>query len=533
MTTAHPESAPRAADDADAGFAATVAEDLADADDPEALPGGVPADERPLQSLPTIGHVGRYALKYQIGSGGLGTVYAALDPLLSRPIAVKTLNVGASVEQRDALESQLLAEARAAAGLNHPHIVTVYDAGLSEQGVYIAMERLQGRDLRQLLADGWRPEPEQAARIARRVADALAYAHSRGVIHCDVKPANIFMIGRTQPKVLDFGIARVAQQQGQAEPPVDISSGASVPPPEFGSPFYAAPEQLRGEPVDLRCDVYGVGIVLYEMLTGRRAFEGHSLEAIRRAVLEGDVPPVNTVNREVDAALSGIVARAMARDPAQRYRSARQLMRALRNWLEEDGSQQAAKPLAGSSWPWVALASVGLAAAGMFWGLGTGAFSSGKEASPVAIATTVVPVAPAMATVPADVKPAAGVSTATDAASQPAVVARAAAPAKRMAVAAADTARARERRAPREVAAVPVATPPAPAMPGVVNLAVSPWGQIEVDGVASGTTPPLSRLSLPAGTHRVVIRNTDFPPFSATVLVDEDKPVTLRHRFGS
>jgi hypothetical protein len=529
MTTAHPERASRVVAESDDDFAATVAEDLSDGDDPEALPGGVPADERPLQSLPTIGHVGRYALKYQIGGGGLGTVYAALDPLLSRPIAVKTLHVGATAEQREALESQLLAEARAAAGLNHPHIVTVYDAGLSEQGVYIAMERLQGRDLRQLLADGWRPEPEQAVRIAKRVADALAYAHSRGVIHCDIKPANIFMIGRTQPKVLDFGIARVAQQQGQSEPPVDIPAGLSVPPPELGSPYYVAPEQSRGQPVDLRCDVYGVGVVLYELLTGRRAFEGHSLEAIRRAVLEAEVPPVHLVNRDVDQALSRIVARAMARDPAQRYRSARQLMRALRNWLEEDGSQRAAAPLAGSSWPWAALAGVGLAAAGVFWVLGSGALSLGTEAPPPASAATAGSAAPAVAAaVPAEATPAAATAAVGDAAPL-----ATAAPAKPVAVTANNAARARERRPARDAAAAPAAIAAAAPTTGVVNLAVSPWGQVEVDGVVSGTTPPLSRLSLPAGTHRIVIRNEDFPPFAATVTVDEDKPVTLRHRFGT
>ncbi len=326
MTVPFPDPPARREEASGDAFAATVAEELPDSGDPEALPGAIPVDDRSLQSLPTIGHVGRYALKYELGAGGLGTVYAALDPLLSRPIAVKTLHVDAIAEQRDALETRLLAEARAAAGLNHPHIVTVFDAGLSEQGVYIAMERLQGRDLRHLLADGWRPEPAQAARIAMRIADALAYAHGHGVIHCDIKPANIYMIGRTQPKVLDFGIARVAHQQGQPAAdavPVDLQAGmslpgnphgdprdaqhegapTSVPAVEFGSPYYVSPEQQRGEPLDLRCDVYGVGVVLYELLTGQRAFQGRTLESIRHAVLEGEVPMAHVVNRNVNGEL--------------------------------------------------------------------------------------------------------------------------------------------------------------------------------------------------------------------------------------
>ena len=521
----------------DDAFAVTIAEELPDTDDPEALPGAIPVDDRPLQTLPTIGHVGRYALKYQLGAGGLGTVYAALDPLLSRPIAVKTLHVDAVAAQREALESRLLAEARAAAGLNHPHIVTVYDAGLSEQGVYIAMERLQGRDLRDLLADGWRPEPVQAARIAKRIADALAYAHGHGVIHCDIKPANIYMIGRTQPKLLDFGIARVAQQQGQPDGvPVpftagDSLGGTSLPPAELGSPYYVAPEQLRGEPLDLRCDVYGVGVVLYELLTGRRAFEGRSLEGIRQAVLRADVPTASSVNRNVNAGLSAIVARAMARNPAQRYRSARQLARSLRSWLEEEASQQAAAPLGRSNWAWSVFAGLGLAAAAAFGWLSLG----DRNGTPPPEARLAK--APAIAAVPAAVAAVpSGALAASDASAVVAAApANAAAVVKSAKTEAAETSRARERRAARELAAAPPAVAAAVVVvaQGVVQLAISPWGQVEVNGVAAGTTPPLSRLTLPAGKHQVVVRNDEFPPFSVTVTVDEDKPVTLRHRFGS
>lgn len=522
-------------DNADDAFAVTIAEELPDTDDPEALPGAIPVDDRPLQTLPTIGHVGRYALKYQLGAGGLGTVYAALDPLLSRPIAVKTLHVDAVAEQREALEARLLAEARAAAGLNHPHIVTVYDAGLAEQGVYIAMERLQGRDLRDLLADGWRPEPVQAARIAKRIADALAYAHGHGVIHCDIKPANIYMIGRTQPKLLDFGIARVAQQQGQPDGAAvpfaagDSLGGTSLPPSELGSPYYVAPEQLRGEPLDLRCDVYGVGVVLYELLTGRRAFEGRSLEGIRKAVLKADVPTAASVNRNVNAALSAIVARAMARNPAQRYRSARQFARALRGWLEEEASRQAAAPLGRANWAWSVFAGLGLATAAVFgWlSLGEGNSRPPPEARQAP--------APAVADVPAAAAAVPGVAASEPGANIAAAPASAAAVVKSAKIETAETSRARERRAARELAAAPPAVAAAvpPVTQGVVQLAISPWGQVEVNGVAAGITPPLSRLTLPAGKHQVVVRNDEFPPLSVTVTVDEDKPVTLRHRFGS
>jgi len=191
--------------------------------------------------MATIGHIGRYALKYRIGEGGLGTVYAAHDPLLSRLIAIKTLNLQIAADQRPAFNARFLNEARAAGGLSHPNIVTVFDAGVSDDNAYIAMELLKGRDLRQLRQEGWRPSPMQSALIVRRVADALAYAHSKGVVHRDIKPANIFMVGRTQPRVLDFGIARVAHQH-------DAHSGEDI---AAGSPYYMSPEQVRQEPGDM------------------------------------------------------------------------------------------------------------------------------------------------------------------------------------------------------------------------------------------------------------------------------------------
>lgn len=296
----------------------------------------VPLDllPEPNQAEPTIGHVGRYALKQRLGEGGLSRVYTAWDPILSRNLAIKTLELGAVGTVRDTLNAMILNEARAVAGLSHPNIVTVFDAGLSERGVYIAMEQLPGQDLRSMLVDGWRPDPLRTAKLVRRIADALAYAHAKGVIHCDIKPANIFMVDRRKPKVLDFGIARVAHQPG-----APMLEGLIT-----GTPHYLAPEQIRGGPVDERCDVYSLGVVMYEMLTGRKAFGGTSLTSITQAVLDGNPVPAHALVPGLPAELSQIATRAMARDPAQRFASARELSLAIRAWQAQFAPASAAAP---------------------------------------------------------------------------------------------------------------------------------------------------------------------------------------------
>jgi serine/threonine-protein kinase len=522
----------------DASFAATVVEELfTDGEEGDSVP-PVDAGEDTLQSLPTLSQAGRYELKHQLGSGGLGAVYAAIDPLLSRSIAVKMLHVADhDSDEQSALAARLLAEARAAAGLAHPNIVTVYDAGLATEGVYIAMERLQGKDLRHLLTDGWRPDTVQAARIAKRLADALAYAHGKGVVHCDVKPANIFMVGRTQPKVLDFGIARVTRlRTPRAGDPaaVDIDTGSlGAAPAELGSPYYVSPEQLRGEELDARADVYGVGVVLYEMLGGQRAFAGDSLDAIRSAVLDGPVTPLHQLNSKVDKALSDLVARAMARKPGDRFRSARQLSRALRTWISEEtnGLGHRSSRRVGSVWTYAAAATLSVGVGASAWLLTPR--SDAPPALVVAAATPVaMPAAAAVAAVPASAAPALVVAAVTatpvvEAPAPPVVVAadKPRSPAPRVVK--------KDKPAPPKAAPAPVVAEPAPAaaQPGVVQLAVVPWGQVEVDGRAMGITPPLSRLTLPAGQHQIVVRNGDFPAYSASVTVSDEKPVTVRHRF--
>jgi hypothetical protein len=483
--------------------------------------------ERPIEQWPTIGHIGRYALKYQLGQGGLGTVYAAHDPLLSRAIAIKTLHLALPEQQREAINAGLLNEARAAAALSHPHIVTVFDAGLSEQGVYIAMELLKGRDLRQLKQDGWGTTPAQAALIVRRVADALAYAHNKGIVHRDVKPANIFMVGRTQPRVLDFGIARVADRHDAL--PDDVVAG---------SPYYMAPEQLRRAPTDRRTDVFSLGVVLYELLTQQRPFQGQTLQEISDAVLHHEPPLAHEVNPEVPPALSMICAQAMAKNPEQRTRSARALSRELRHWLDEHPDEAAAargSPRAPAvfakqralRWTFGALALAGLAAA--LW-----SFSENMHQAPTV--ATAAPAVPAVAIAPVAAPVAAPASSnAATSADSVQMAGTVAVPLAVVAPAAASARPAKSTRArPRtgKPATPASATTAAPAASGLVRLAITPWGQVDVDGAPAGVAPPLSQLSLSEGRHQITVRNADFPAFSTTVNVSADQAVVVRHRFG-
>jgi len=552
----------------------------------------------------TIGHIGRYALKHKLGQGGLGTVYAAYDQLLSRLIAVKTLHVEVGSDQRTAFNALFLREARAAARLSHPQIVTVFDAGISDDRAYIAMELLKGRDLRQLRQEGWRPTPAQAALIVRRVADALAYAHGKGVVHRDIKPANIFMTGRTQPRVLDFGIARLAHERDAGNQ--DVAAG---------SPHYMAPEQARHQNVDRRADVFSLGVVLYELLADTKPFRGATLAEITTAVLEHEPPLANVIDPAVPEGLAAIAARAMAKDPARRYRSASALGRELRHWLEEHAASDESEPAPAPSRMGLLLAPAALVGAGAalasaVWffvparGLGDGLFASTTQATtnepPIptasAAALTAHPspavITPGLVPSPATARASMPDTTVTAATTSTAPVARpgsidlAAAPLSSEALLAAtlgavplpmapspsstaDTrtpaavsvpearpARARDMGARRaEAAREPSsrraesardartrdgksATAGAPAegaavVTGVVRLAVSPWGRIDVDGTPAGVAPPLTQLSLPQGRHRITVSNEDFPPFSAWIDVTADQPVSLKHRFGS
>jgi eukaryotic-like serine/threonine-protein kinase len=254
----------------------------------------------------------RYRLREPIASGGMGHIYRALDERLDREVAIKVLDPDPSAAEPSILE------ARATARLAHPGLVQVFDVG-SEDGLeYIVMELVPGRSLRELLAARRRLTPAETVSIGAQLADALAYVHRQGLVHCDVKPRNVMLTPDGTVKLLDFGIAE------------GTDSTRTLPLGEVrGSAAYISPEQARGERPDARSDIYALGILLYELLAGHPPFTGPDVHTVVVQRLVADPPRLRPSNPQVPGALEQVVLTALARDPAARYQSASDLSDAL------------------------------------------------------------------------------------------------------------------------------------------------------------------------------------------------------------
>ncbi|HEX2192783.1 MAG TPA: Stk1 family PASTA domain-containing Ser/Thr kinase [Acidimicrobiales bacterium] len=262
---------------------------------------------------------GRYKVVRHLARGGMAEVYLAHDQLLDRRVAVKVLFP--ELAEDASFVERFRREARAAAGLNHHNIVSVYDFGEDDGSYYIVMEYVDGRTLRDIIRSEGPLEPVQAAEVGAEIAAALAVAHQHGVIHRDVKPGNVLIAGWGPPgnssvvKVADFGIARAGN------PRESLTMTGAV----MGTATYLSPEQAQGHPIDHRSDLYSLGVVLYEMLAGRPPFSADSPVAIAYQHLSEDPVPPSTHNPDVPAALDAVVLRAMDKDPDGRYASAEQL----------------------------------------------------------------------------------------------------------------------------------------------------------------------------------------------------------------
>jgi serine/threonine-protein kinase len=261
--------------------------------------------------------VGRYELLERIGKGGMGVVYKARDTVIGRMVAVKMLV--SDIDISDETRERFFREARSAGQLAHRNIITIYDFGEENGRAYIVMELLTGESLSARLARGERPALEEQVEIMARIAEGLAFAHARGIVHRDVKPANLFLTADGQVKILDFGVARIAASKL-------TRSGLVV-----GTPDYMSPEQVMGKVVDERSDVFSAGAVFYQLLSGARPFGARALPQILHKVVAETPEPLSD---HVPPELSAIVMKALEKDPAQRYPRMIDLLASLTRFLQ-------------------------------------------------------------------------------------------------------------------------------------------------------------------------------------------------------
>ncbi|HWF91560.1 MAG TPA: serine/threonine-protein kinase [Terriglobales bacterium] len=265
--------------------------------------------------------VGRYEILAEIGRGAMGIVYQARDPRIDRTVALKTISLsGQDLEEEKEYRERFVLEAQAVGRLSHPGIITIFDAGEDPEThePFIAMEYVQGQSLHSML--GHRQEKmtlEASLQIAQEIAEALDYAHEQGVVHRDIKPANILITPEGHAKIADFGIAKLNQAQ------------TTLPGEVLGSPAYMAPEQLRGDGVDPRSDLFSAGVILYNMLTGFRPFQGDSATTICYKVVNRKPIFVSAFDASFPPELDRIVSKAIAKNPEERFQSGREMAEAI------------------------------------------------------------------------------------------------------------------------------------------------------------------------------------------------------------
>lgn len=476
--------------------------------------------EATAQPVAALERLGRYEILGKLGQGAMGVVYKARDPLIERILAIKTVNLaGLSRDEADSYEQRFYREAKSAGRLNHPNIVTIHDVGRSDGLAYIAMEFLEGGSLREIIDSGVVLPPDKTVKIAYQIAKGLAFAHQNDVVHRDVKPANIMVLKNGAVKIMDFGVALL--------PTGSLTMAGTA----FGSPKYMSPEQVVGRQVDGRSDIFSLGAVLYELLTGVPPYQGEDLNAILYQVINDMPPAPSSRNPEVPAALDAIVLKAMAKHPDDRYRNARDLARDLRNWREMAPAGLPTTPSrtlerrrvrrsadAGTvkfeviPAPAPAVEAPAKRAAGAGFRQRRGVLLYGGVAALMALAAgwgllrpgARGPASPGQAVV----APVAAAPANPEPAQQPAAVAE------------------------EKAAAARPAPPPAAVQPtGRILLAVAPWGEVYVDGRKRGVTPPLKQIRLPPGRHVIEIRNGDFPEHRQIVDLAADASVKIKHRF--
>src|ERR1700752_2983850 len=266
---------------------------------------------------------GRYEIVGELGRGAMGVVYKATDPVIGRAVAVKTIKLNAEGTglTRPELLARFQTEARAAGLLTHPNIVVVFDAGEEEGLYYIIMELVEGRSLQALLDDGHSFPLPRVLRIMEQACSALQFAHERNVVHRDIKPANLMLTGDDTVKVTDFGTAKILQFG-------TVQQTSHV----MGTPSYMSPEQVKGRAVDGRSDIFSLGVMLYEMVTGEKAFPGQNITTVIYKIVNEDPVPPRQIDASIHPGISAVVMKALTKEPEQRYQTCREMLEDLRNY---------------------------------------------------------------------------------------------------------------------------------------------------------------------------------------------------------
>jgi eukaryotic-like serine/threonine-protein kinase len=264
--------------------------------------------------------IGKYKIVEKIGQGAMGEVYRAHDSVLNREIAIKTIS--SELGGDDALRKRFQREAQSAARLNHPNIITVYDYGEEQGKIYMAMELLDGADLKQAIARRAPLSLDDKLSIVDQIAEGLAFAHSHEIVHRDLKPANVHLLSNGQVKIMDFGLARLGGSE--------MTRAGMV----MGTPHYMSPEQVRGERADARSDVFALGCVFYELLTYQKPFDADSMHSVLFKVMQEDPKPLREVAPDVPAVMAQVVERAMSKDGTRRFQNASEFRTALHRAMQ-------------------------------------------------------------------------------------------------------------------------------------------------------------------------------------------------------
>src|ERR1700740_3124728 len=280
--------------------------------------------------MDTITKAGRYEISGELGRGAMGVVYKAIDPVIGRPVAVKTIRLSEEGTglKHDELLARFQTEARAAGLLTHPNIVVVFDAGEEDGLYYITMELVEGKSLQAQLDGGHAFSLPSTVRIMEQTCTALQFPHARNIVHRDIKPANLMLTADDTVKVTDFGTAKILQF-GTVQQTTHV----------MGTPSSMSPEQVKGRPVDGRTDIFSLGVMLYEMITGEKPFPGQSITTVIYKIVNEEPVPPRQLNPSIHPGISAAVMRALAKEPEDRYQSCREMLEDLRNYRAIAGTE--------------------------------------------------------------------------------------------------------------------------------------------------------------------------------------------------